>query len=90
VYADPQSGTIRRIVIYATGLSSSSPVNAAAHVLDYSEVRIGDNFYLLPHNSAAYNRSGSAESREDIDYWDCRKFGADATVAFPTADQPQP
>jgi hypothetical protein len=90
VYADPQSGAVRRIIIYATGLTNKSPVNAAAHVVDYGEVAIGDNRYLLPGSSAAYSRTGGNESREDIDYRNYRKFGADATVAFPTADQPQP
>jgi hypothetical protein len=65
-------------------------VNAAAHVVNYSEVKIGGGSYLLPNRSVAYSRTGSVEVREDIDYRDYRKFGTDATVAFPTTDQPQP
>lgn len=90
VYADPQTGSIWRIIIYATGLTDSSQVNAAAHVVNYSEVKIGSGSYLLPNRSVAYSRTGSVEVREDIDYRDYRKFGTDATVAFPTTDQPQP
>ncbi|MGA3026602.1 MAG: hypothetical protein ABSF98_17705 [Bryobacteraceae bacterium] len=90
VYADPRSGAVRRIIIYATGLTNNSPVSAAAHVVGYGEVKIGDNLYLLPRSSVAYSRTGAVESREEIDYRDYRKFGADATVAFPAADQPQP
>jgi hypothetical protein len=88
VYADPRTGAVRRIIIYATGLPGRSRVIAAAHVLDYGEVAIGDNRYLLPRTSSAYNRTSSVESREDIDYRDYRKFGAAATVAFPAAEQP--
>lgn len=90
VYADPQSGAVRRIIIYATGLTDSSPTTAGGHVVDFGEVAIGDNRYLLPRSSVAYSRTGATESREDIDYRGYRKFGADATVVFPTADQPQP
>lgn len=90
VYADPRTGAVRRIIIYATGLTLNSPVNAAGHVVNYGDVRIGDNVYVLPQSSTAYSRSGMVESREDIDYKDYRKFGAAATVDFPTADQPQP
>ena len=89
VYADPQRGAIRRIIIYATGLTLSSPVNAAGHVIDYAEVKIGGQTYLLPYRSAVYNRSGTTEIREDIDYRGYRKFGTNATVAFPTDQQPQ-
>jgi hypothetical protein len=90
VYADPQSGAVRRIIIYATGLTKNSPMAAVGNVVDYREVAIGDRHYLLPRTSVAYSRAGVVESREDIDYRSYRKFGADATVAFPAADQPQP
>ncbi|HTP89508.1 MAG TPA: hypothetical protein VMJ34_21305 [Bryobacteraceae bacterium] len=88
VYADPQSGAIWRIVIYATGLKGKEAVSAAGHVVDYGEVLIGGNRYLLPEKSAAYNRTSNEEWREDVVYRDYRKFGSDATVAFPTADEP--
>ncbi|MGA2182729.1 MAG: hypothetical protein ABSH47_06840 [Bryobacteraceae bacterium] len=90
VYADPQSGAVRRIIIYAIQLPKTSHITAAALVLDYGEVSIGDRRYLLPRSSVAYSRTKAIESREDIDYRDYRKFGADATVAFPAASQPQP
>jgi hypothetical protein len=89
VYADPQSGAIRRIIVYATELPESSQITGSALVLDYGEVSIGDHRYLLPRSSASYSRTKAVESREDIDYRNYRKFGADATVAFPTADPTQ-
>jgi len=88
VYADPQSGAVRRIIIYVAGLTKTSPITADGQVVDYGDVAIGDRHYLLPRTSVAYARTGASESREDIDYRNYRKFGADATVAFPTADQP--
>jgi hypothetical protein len=90
VYADPQSGAVRRIIVYATQLPETSQITGTALVLDYGEVSIGGHRYLLPRSSAAYSRSKAVESREDIDYRDYRKFRADATVAFPNAERPQP
>lgn len=87
IYADPRSGAVRRIIIYAIGLTENSQVNAAGHVLDYREVKIGDGRYLLPKSSVAYSRAGLIELREDIDYRSYRKFGAEATLEFPSADE---
>jgi hypothetical protein len=93
VYADPESGAVRRIIINAADLPKGSQITGTALVLDYGEVTVGDRGYLLPRSSAACSRTRALESREDIDYRNYRKyrkFGADATVAFPSADQPQP
>jgi hypothetical protein len=90
VYADPQSGAVRRIIINATDLPKSSQITGAALVLDYGEASVGDRRYLLPGSSAAYSRTREFEAREDIDYRNYRKFGADSTVSFPNAEQPQP
>jgi hypothetical protein len=90
VYTDPQNGTVRRIIMYAAGLTNRSPITALGNVVDYGEVTIGDRSYLLPRTSVAYTRTRTAESREEIDYRNYRKFGADTTVAFPSADQPRP
>lgn len=89
VYTDPQSGAVRRIIMYGAGLTRRSPITALGNVVDYGEAAIGDRGYLLPRTAVAYIRTRTVESREDIDYRDYRKFGADATVAFPAADQPQ-
>jgi len=90
VYADPESGEVRRIVIYATGLAKSAPITALGNVVDYGEAAIGGRRYLLPRRAAAYTRTRTAETREEIEYRDYRKFGADATVTFPAAAQPRP
>jgi len=89
VLADPQTGAIRRLILYATGLTSAMPVSAAGHVLDYAEVSIGGRSYLLPRKSLGYNRSGDSEAREEIEYSDYRKFGSDATIVFPTEGTPE-
>jgi hypothetical protein len=88
VYADPQSGAVGRIVIYAIRPPESAQTQAAGHVLDYGEVSIGDRRYLMPRSSVAYSRTGTNELREEIDYRGYRKFAADYKFSFPAADQP--
>ena len=90
VYTDPESGAVRRIVMYAIKLPESSQTKDAGHVLDYGEVAVGDRRYLMPRRSVAYSRSGANELREEIDYRGYRKFSADYKLSFPTAEQPEP
>lgn len=90
VYVDPQSGAVRRIIIYGIKLPNNSETQAAGYVLNYGEVTIGDRRYLMPRRSVAYSRSGANEMREEIDYSGYRKFAADSTLSFPKGDPPQP
>jgi len=66
VYADPRSGAIRRIIVYATGLTRQTPATAAGLLVDYGEVTISDEQYLLPLASTSYSRTGESEAREEI------------------------
>ena len=84
VLADPQTGAIQRLILYATGLTSAMPVSAAGHVLDYGKVSIGGQSYLLPRKSIGYNQSGDREAREEIEYRDYHKFSGDASIVFPS------
>jgi len=86
VFADPQSGEVLRLIIIATGLTSRTPILAGAHVLDYGNVTIGGRSYLLPRRAMAYRSDGSGETREEIDYRDYRKFGAESTLSFPSGE----
>ncbi|MFY9726535.1 MAG: hypothetical protein WAJ87_13645 [Bryobacteraceae bacterium] len=89
VFLNPQSGAVLRLVLYATGLTEATGVNAAGHVLDYGDVAVGGNRYLLPVRSVAYVRIGRFESREEIEYRDHRKFSADAAINFDEDPAPQ-
>ena len=61
----------------------------AGHVLDYGEANIGGSSYLLPRRSIGYTQRSDPEAREEIEYRDCRKFGSDANIVFPTEGTPE-
>jgi len=91
VFIDPQTGAVRRVVIYATGLTGSSPISGAGDILDYGEVQIGNERYLLPVRSMAYIRVGPFESRDDVDYRDFHKFSTVTAIDFgDSADKAPP
>ncbi len=91
VFIDPKTGVVRRIVIYATGLTEKSPISAAGDILDYGEVHIGNEQYLLPVRSIAYIRVGPFESRDDVDYRNFHKFSTESAIDFgDSADKSPP
>jgi hypothetical protein len=82
VFVDPQSGTVMRLILYATNVGAPADVNAAGHVLEYGEVGIGGSRYLLPVRSTAFVRIGQSESREEIEYRNYHKFSSEAAIDF--------
>ncbi|HTP85312.1 MAG TPA: hypothetical protein VMJ34_00110 [Bryobacteraceae bacterium] len=83
VVGDPDTGAILRLIISSVGLTDQTPVNATGYVMDFAEVQIGSDKFLLPRWTGVYERSGRAEVREIIDYSNYRKFTADSAIAFP-------
>ena len=77
------------MILYATDLSEATEVSAAGHVLDYGEVTVSRQPYLLPVRSVAFVRSGIYETREEIEYRNYRKFSGEAIINF-TADPDVP
>ncbi len=82
VFIEPASGIVRRLILYATGLTETSPMSAAGNVLDYGEVKIDNMRYMLPVRSTGYERVGRAETREEIEYRNYHKFRADTAIDF--------
>lgn len=82
VLADPRSGAIMRLIMYATDFADEADTIAAGHVLDYGEVTIGARRYLVPSHSSAYVRIGQYESRDEIEYRNYRKFSSEAAINF--------
>jgi hypothetical protein len=82
VFAEPETGAVRRIVVYATGLGPADPVTAAGHVLDYTETGVGGRRHLLPAAAISFVQSGRREWREEIEYRRYRKFEAETTIRY--------
>ena len=82
IYADPQSGAVQRLVLYAAGLTEQSPMSAVGAVLDYGEVSIAGGNYLLPLSAVSYQRARLRETREEIEFTNYRKFESSSTITF--------
>ena len=64
------------------GIPSNYPYRQASHSIDYGYVPIGGKPHLLPVRSRWVKRYPRKIERDDIEWTNCRKFGAESTVDF--------
>lgn len=82
VFAEPETGAVRRFVVYAMGLEPADPVTAAGHVLDYAEAEVGGRRQLLPAAAISFVQSERREWREEIEYRRYREFETETTIRY--------
>jgi hypothetical protein len=82
VYIDPQSGNVVRIESEADGIPRNFPIRYSHTVLEYDTASIGGVPYLLPASAQVEVRTRRERSRNDVEFIQYRKFGADTTITF--------
>jgi hypothetical protein len=87
VYADASNGMIMRVTLEALDMPASFPVQVAKNQLDYDYTEISGNTFLLPLRAEMRMREGKLLIRNDIEFRNYRKFGADTSITF---DTPEP
>lgn len=87
IYADASNGMIMRITLEALDLPASFPIQVAKNQLDYDYTEIAGNTFLLPLRAEVRMREGRLLIRNDIEFRNYRKFGADTSITF---DTPEP
>ncbi len=93
VYADANTGEIDRIKFVAVDIPSSFPVRAATELIDYDLVKIGDQESILPIRALLNMRAVQGTSKNEIEFRNYRKFGADVKIQYDmdaTAPPPEP
>jgi hypothetical protein len=86
IYGDPVTGIITRITFEAVDIPAGFPVRTATDVLDYGEVQISGNPFILPLKAdlkmSAQVSRGEQKDHNEIAFKLYRKFGADSTISF--------
>jgi len=83
VWVDPASFDVVRIEMHADEIPAGLPFKEVHSVIDYARVRIGSSDLLLPQaaNTDTLLLSGE-ESRNVIEFTDCKAFHAESTLRF--------
>jgi hypothetical protein len=89
ILVDKGTRKVMRIYLHCEGLPSSFPVRAADLTLSYDNTRIGDTDYVLPLRAELKMRDDrNSPSKNLIQFYNYRKFGADTTIQFTDAPPP--
>jgi hypothetical protein len=87
IYADPATGDMARLEA-SMDAPKDFPFQEDAFEIDYGQVEIGGQPFLLPVKSVGWVRDRKLLTRNDIEIGQYRKYGADATVIFDGAAKP--
>lgn len=86
IYAEADTGLVTRLVLNAIDIPASFPIQQAKTVLDYDYADINGATFLLPLRAEVRMREGKLLIRNDIEFRNYRKFGADTSITFEGAD----
>jgi hypothetical protein len=82
VYADPNTGEIDRIKFIARDIPKSFPVSSAEETLDYDQVDISGNPYIVPLVATLYMTAGRDKTKNEIQFANYRKFETGSTIFY--------
>jgi hypothetical protein len=81
IFADPASGDMARLEAHMDA-PKDFPFQEDAFEIDYGQVEIAGQPFLLPVKSVGWVREGKTITRNEIEFGEYRKYGAAATVTF--------
>jgi hypothetical protein len=87
VFADPKSGTIRRISNAADDIPPEVRTRSIGTIIEYGNVDIAGQKYFLPVSAVVSLATDSGNVRNEIRFQNYRKFEADSHITY-AADSP--
>jgi hypothetical protein len=97
VCGDPQTGAVWRVTSGTTEIPPEVQIKSIATTVEYDEVPIGSQKYLLPADATVLLAADQDQTRNEMQFRDYRKFEAESTITFgggenqkPDTPQPQP
>ncbi len=86
VYADKETSQVMRLSLHCEDMPADFPIQEVTVQLDYEPTQIGDQSFVLPLKSELHSREGRFLIWNETEFVLYRKFSADATITFDTAD----
>ena len=82
VFADPESGAVYEVYEAASDIPPELRTKEIGTKIEYSEVAIGETKYLLPLRASVLMKSDQDQVRNELEFQDYRKFGAESSIKF--------
>lgn len=90
IYIDKTSPIVLRVTLEAENLPPSFPIQVATTRLDYDFTSIANNQFLLPLRSEMQMREGKILVKNEVEFRNYRKFGAESSITFDTSEDAVP
>jgi len=90
LYADPATGAVWRITDTASDIPPALLTREISTTIDYDEVSIGTNKYLLPVEAIVSLLLENKKVRNEMEFRNYRKFEADSSIVFGPAETAAP
>jgi hypothetical protein len=89
IYIDENNGTVWRITTFADQFPTELRTKSVERAVDYGEVGIGDNRYVLPVRATVILNTGDSNLRNELRFEGYRKFTAESHISFGPDDPPK-
>ena len=82
IYVDRDTLAVMRLTLEAEDIPFSFPVQQATTTLDYEFQKIAASEYVLPLKAVVRMRSGKVLIKNEVEFRNYNRFGAEATITF--------
>ncbi|HYP06243.1 MAG TPA: hypothetical protein VER03_08390 [Bryobacteraceae bacterium] len=82
VYIDRETLAVMRITLEVRKTPSNFAISHILAVLDYDFTKVGSQEYVLPLKASTVARMGRALFKNDVEFRNYNRFGAEATITF--------
>jgi hypothetical protein len=90
IYIDKDVPMVYRLTLEAENMPASFPIQEAKSMLDYEFSEISEKQFLLPLRAEIRMREGHFLVKNQVEFRNYRKFGAEATITFDVNAAPLP
>jgi hypothetical protein len=90
VYGDPATGVVWRITDTATEIPAVLQTESIGTTIDYGEITIGNANYILPLGATVLVVLDRTKARNELEFANYRKFGADSSITFGSEEPADP
>jgi len=82
LYGDPETGAVWRVTSGSTEIPEELQISSIATTIEYEEVPIGSQKYLLPVSAIVLVVAEHDQTRNELRFEGYRKFEAESTISF--------
>ena len=82
VYIDRDSLAVMRITQEVNQMPVGFPINSILAILDYDFIKVADSEFVLPLKASTIARMSKQLFKNDVEFRNYNRFGAEATITF--------